>query len=130
MKTLYFSFTVFQVPTLCGHLLFSGPHFVRYTKSHTYACKHRQSGTSHWFYTQKKTGDSTPTGDYCPSIVKVPGLKAYTITHAPHKPGPHAWFPIIWQSNGLVLVQDVARYLATIIPHCMNHRTLAGTFTT
>ena len=30
----------------------------------------------------------------------------------------------IWQSNGLVLVQDVARYLATIVPHCMNHRTL------
>ena len=27
------SIGVFQVPTLCGHLLFSGPHFVCYTKS-------------------------------------------------------------------------------------------------
>ena len=25
---------MFQVPALCGHLLFSGPHFVRYTKTH------------------------------------------------------------------------------------------------
>ena len=25
---------MFQVPTLCGHLLFSGPHFVCYTKTH------------------------------------------------------------------------------------------------
>ena len=32
----------------------------------------------YWFCTQNKTGDSTPTGDCCPSIVKVLGLNAYT----------------------------------------------------
>ena len=37
----------------------------------------------HWFCTQNKTGDSTPTGLYCPSIVKVPGFKTYTNAH-PH----------------------------------------------
>ena len=42
---------------------------------------------------------------------------------------PHTQFPI-WRSNGLVLVQDVARYLATIVPHCMNHLRLPGAFTT
>ena len=28
---------MFQVPTQCGHLLFSGPHFVRYTQKHTFS---------------------------------------------------------------------------------------------
>ena len=27
----------------------------------------------------------------------------------------------IWQSNGLVLVQDIARYLATVAFHCMHY---------
>ena len=40
----------------------------------------------------------------------------------------------IWRNNGVVLVQDVVRYLAIIVSTvyntCMNHRTLAGAFTT
>ena len=70
----------------------------------TYTYKHLQSGTSHcchiiwtyffqrcphWFCTQNKTGDSTPTGDYCPSIVKIPGLNAYTNAHVPTHPHPY-----------------------------------------
>ena len=39
----------------------------------------------HWFCPQNKTGDSTPTRDCCPSIVKVPGLNTHTNTH----PHPH-----------------------------------------
>ena len=55
-------------------------------------------------------------------------ITMYT-THRHIHTDPHARFPI-WQSNGLVLVQDIACYLAAIVPHCMNHRTLAGAFTT
>ena len=69
---------------------------LRSTQNHTRVCKHLQSGTSHcspivwtvffqwcphWFCTQNKTGDSTPTGDCCPSIGQVPGLNAYTNAH-------------------------------------------------
>ena len=64
-------------------------------------------------------------GYHCSIVASTPQPMAYAST----PPDPHALFPI-WWSNGLVLVQDVARYLATIIPHCMNLRTLAGAFTT
>ena len=40
----------------------------------------------HWFCPQNKTGDPTPTGDYCTSIVTVPGLNTCTnaCTPPPH----------------------------------------------
>ena len=33
------------------------------------------------FVHKNQTGDSTPTGDYCPSVDKVPGLNTYTHIH-------------------------------------------------
>ena len=35
----------------------------------------------HWFCTQNKTEDSTPTGDYCPSMLKSPLFTPSSLTY-------------------------------------------------